>query len=67
MRQFENQLVLITGGANGIGRATAPAFAREGAQVVVSDLDDAAGEETVSEEDWGRVLRVNLDGGYVAQ
>jgi NAD(P)-dependent dehydrogenase (short-subunit alcohol dehydrogenase family) len=48
MRQFENQVVLITGGANGIGRATAEAFAREGARVVVSDLADAAGEETVA-------------------
>lgn len=48
MRQFENQVVLITGGANGIGRATAEAFAREGARVIVSDLADADGEETVS-------------------
>lgn len=48
MRQFENQVVLVTGGANGIGRATAFAFAREGARVVVSDLAEPAGEETVS-------------------
>lgn len=48
MLQFENRVVLITGGANGIGRATAQAFAREGARVVVSDLADGAGEETVS-------------------
>jgi NAD(P)-dependent dehydrogenase (short-subunit alcohol dehydrogenase family) len=49
MRQFENQVVLVTGGANGIGRATAEAFAREGARVVVSDMTDAAGEETVAQ------------------
>lgn len=48
MRQFEHQVVLVTGGANGIGRATAEAFAREGARVVVSDVADAAGEETVA-------------------
>ena len=48
MRQFEQQVVLITGGANGIGRATAEAFAREGARVIVSDMTDAAGEETVA-------------------
>ena len=46
--QFNDQVVLITGGSNGIGRATALAFAREGAQVVICDLADAAGEETVA-------------------
>jgi NAD(P)-dependent dehydrogenase (short-subunit alcohol dehydrogenase family) len=38
---------LVTGGANGIGRATALAFAREGARVVVCDVDGRGGEETV--------------------
>src|SRR5215213_4230510 len=48
-RQFENQVALVTGGSNGIGRATAIAFAREGAKVIVSDVADAAGENTVAE------------------
>jgi len=48
MREFEDQVVLVTGGSNGIGRATAIAFAREGARVVVSDLANQAGEETVA-------------------
>jgi NAD(P)-dependent dehydrogenase (short-subunit alcohol dehydrogenase family) len=47
-RQFENQVALITGGSNGIGKATAIAFAREGAKVIVSDMADAAGEEVVA-------------------
>jgi NAD(P)-dependent dehydrogenase (short-subunit alcohol dehydrogenase family) len=47
-RQFENQVALVTGGSSGIGRATAIAFAREGAKVVVSDMADGAGEETVA-------------------
>jgi NAD(P)-dependent dehydrogenase (short-subunit alcohol dehydrogenase family)/pimeloyl-ACP methyl ester carboxylesterase len=40
------ELVVITGGGSGIGRATAVAFARTGAKVVVSDVDLAAAEET---------------------
>ncbi|MFD9698727.1 SDR family oxidoreductase [Lentzea sp. NPDC059081] len=41
-------LVVITGGGSGIGKATAVAFAREGARVVVSDVDFAAAEETAT-------------------
>jgi NAD(P)-dependent dehydrogenase (short-subunit alcohol dehydrogenase family) len=39
--------VLITGGASGIGRAAAYAFGREGARVVVADLSEEGGRETV--------------------
>lgn len=38
--QFENKVVLVTGGASGIGLATAVAFAREGARVVVADVQE---------------------------
>ncbi len=44
---FSGQVALVTGGAAGIGRATALAFASEGLKVVVSDLDAANGEATV--------------------
>ncbi|WP_271408258.1 SDR family oxidoreductase [Pseudomonas sp. Q1-7] len=43
---FSGQVALVTGGANGIGRATAQAFAAEGLKVVVSDVDVAGGEGT---------------------
>jgi NAD(P)-dependent dehydrogenase (short-subunit alcohol dehydrogenase family) len=43
------QVVLITGGLTGIGRATALAFAKEGAQVVVSGRRDEEGQKLVSE------------------
>ena len=39
VKDFEDQVVIVTGASSGIGRATALAFAREGATVVVADRD----------------------------
>ena len=44
--RFAGKVALVTGAAGGIGRATAVAFAREGAQVVVTDANEAANNET---------------------
>lgn len=42
--RFENKVVIVTGGANGIGRATVEKFASEGATVAIWDLTDDAGK-----------------------
>jgi NAD(P)-dependent dehydrogenase (short-subunit alcohol dehydrogenase family) len=47
--RLQKKIVLITGAASGIGKSTASLFAKEGAHVIVNDLDGAKGEETVEE------------------
>lgn len=53
----------VTGAANGIGRATALAFAREGASVVVADVSEQGNQETARmiEQAGGRALAVRCD------
>ncbi len=46
-KSLENRTAIVTGGASGIGRAVALAYAREGARIVVSDIDEEGGAETV--------------------
>lgn len=49
MSNFVNQVAFITGASSGIGRATALAFCKGGAQVVVADVDEAGGQGTVEQ------------------
>ena len=42
--RFENKVVMVTGGAAGIGRVTAESFAKEGARIAICDVNPAAGE-----------------------
>ena len=46
---IEGKTALVTGGGSGIGRSTAIAFGAAGAKVVVADVDEAGGKETVAQ------------------
>jgi NAD(P)-dependent dehydrogenase (short-subunit alcohol dehydrogenase family) len=48
MALLDGKVCLITGSGGGLGRAAAVLFAREGGKIVVNDVDEAAGAETVS-------------------
>ena len=45
--RMKDKVVLVTGGAAGIGKATALRFAEEGAKVIICDVNEAAGQQTV--------------------
>ncbi len=58
MKRLENKVVIITGAAMGMGKATALLFAEEGAKVVVADFNEEAGIAAVNE--------INASGGSAA-
>lgn len=61
--RLQNEVAIITGGGSGMGRAGAVRFAKEGAAVVVVDLNEDAAQETVAlvEADGGKAIAVSAD------
>jgi 2-hydroxycyclohexanecarboxyl-CoA dehydrogenase len=49
MNEMQGRTVIVTGGASGIGRATALLLAHEGAEVFIGDVDEAGGAKTAAE------------------
>jgi NAD(P)-dependent dehydrogenase (short-subunit alcohol dehydrogenase family) len=61
--RLEGKIALVTGGASGIGRATALTFVREGAKLVIADMNADGGQQTVHmiQENGGEAIFVPVD------
>ena len=61
--RLNNRTAIVTGSGNGIGRAIAILFAKEGANVIVAEIEEDTGNETVEmiKSDGGEATYINVD------
>src|SRR5690348_10612073 len=69
MKRLENKIAIVTGAANGIGRAISQVFAEEGAWVLVTDLNGDGAEKVAKElrEAGGKAESARVDIGNVEE
>ncbi len=67
--RLQNKVALVTGAASGIGRATCNLFAQEGARVVLVDINDAGGQETLAaiKKAGGDAIYIHADQSQAAE
>ena len=63
MDRVKNKVAIVTGGASGLGKSSAKLLAREGAKIVVSDIDEEGGKKVVQQikEDGGEAIFIKQD------
>lgn len=59
--RLKNKVAIVTGGGSGIGRATCQLFAEQGAHVVVADINQQGGKETVALLPKGKAVFIKAD------
>ncbi|WKK57773.1 MULTISPECIES: SDR family NAD(P)-dependent oxidoreductase [unclassified Sphingobacterium] len=61
MKQLENKVAIVTGGASGIGKAIVELFVKEGAKVVVADLNEKLGDQLIDSLGDSNIIFVKAD------
>ncbi|NJN44754.1 MAG: SDR family oxidoreductase [Anaerolineae bacterium] len=67
MPYFKNKIGIVTGGGSGIGRALCEQLAQAGATVIVADIDERSGQETVTQMGRGRATRLDVSDADAVQ
>lgn len=61
MKLLENKVAIVTGGASGIGKAIVELFVKQGAKVVIADIDEKNGHAMLNEGGEGNIVFIKAD------